>query len=108
MNAAERLQVIGIAVDRLPDVQAFVTETGITYPILVGQQEAMDAAELFGPDFIGTAVLQCSSPATARCSACGTGELDPAELRELLEVLDAVGAGNLDVAAARQRMLAAG
>lgn len=99
----ERLQVIGIAVDRLGDVQAFITEAGITYPILVGQQDAMDAAELFGPDFVA---LPFSIFVAANGEVLGLrpGELDPEELRELLAILDAVGAGTLAVDAAREQI----
>jgi thiol-disulfide isomerase/thioredoxin len=98
------LQVIGIAVDRLPDVRAYVAETGITYPILVGQQDAMNAAELFGPEF--TAL-----PFTLFVAADGQvlgrhlGELNLEQLRQILGFLDQLADGDLSLAEARRLML---
>jgi len=96
----ERFQVIGIAVDRLPAVQSFVVEAGVSYPILVGQQDAMDAAELFGPEFLALP-FSIFIAADGRVLGLRAGELDPAELRELLDTVDAVGEGRLEVAEAR-------
>jgi thiol-disulfide isomerase/thioredoxin len=47
------VQVIGVAVDFREDVLAFLDEMPIDYPVLIGEQEAIDAAEAFGMDFIG-------------------------------------------------------
>ena len=97
----DRLQVIGIAVDRLPAVQSFLAEAGVSYPVLVGQQDAMDAAELFGPEFLA---LPFSIFVGADGAVLGLrpGELDPGELRELIDTVDAVEAGGIDVSEARR------
>ena len=85
----------------MPAVQSFVAEAGVSYPILVGQQDAMDAAELFGPEFLAL-------PFTIFVAADGAvlglrpGELDPDELRELIDTLDAFAAGSLSVAETRR------
>jgi thiol-disulfide isomerase/thioredoxin len=47
------IQVIGVAVDFREDVLAFLQEIAVNYPVLIGEQEAIDAAEAFGMDFIG-------------------------------------------------------
>jgi hypothetical protein len=39
------LQIIGIAVDFLEPVQTYAEEAEFNYPILVGQEDAMAAAE---------------------------------------------------------------
>jgi len=49
----EGFQVIGIAVDFRDKVLAYADEMQIDYPILIGEQEALDAAAAFGVDVIG-------------------------------------------------------
>ncbi|MDG1462017.1 MAG: TlpA disulfide reductase family protein, partial [Gammaproteobacteria bacterium] len=45
--------IIGVAVDRLDDVRSYIAESGYTYEMLIGQQDALDITELFGFDFLG-------------------------------------------------------
>ena len=45
--------IVGIAVDNAEDVQRFAAETGFNYPVLIGEQEAIDAAEGFGAEVVG-------------------------------------------------------
>mgnify|MGYP001550980761 CR=1 FL=1 len=49
----DRMQVIGIAIDDLAEVQSYAEETAFNYPVLVGQQEAIDLGNAFVPDFVG-------------------------------------------------------
>ena len=42
------LQVVGIAIDEPAPVGEYMAEVGINYPVLVGEQEAIDAAEAYG------------------------------------------------------------
>jgi thiol-disulfide isomerase/thioredoxin len=49
----ERVQVIGIAIDDLDAVQAYAADAGFNYPVLVGQQEAIELGNDFLPDFVG-------------------------------------------------------
>lgn len=49
----QRIQVIGIAIDDLEAVQAYALASGFNYPVLVGQQEAVDLANAFLRDFVG-------------------------------------------------------
>ncbi|MCH7893055.1 MAG: TlpA family protein disulfide reductase [Proteobacteria bacterium] len=51
-HSAAGLQLIGIALD-LPDaVDQYAKEMEMNYPLLVGEQDAMDVAEAFGLDLI--------------------------------------------------------
>ncbi len=93
-------QVIGIAVDRLPAVRAFVAEAGISYPILVGQADAMAAAESFGPPFIALP-FSVLVDAKQRVLGLRAGELDPEELRDIVTVMDAVEKASMTAADAR-------
>jgi thiol-disulfide isomerase/thioredoxin len=45
---ADRLEVIGIAVDERDAVLKYAQEIGIDYPILIGEKEGMEAANAFG------------------------------------------------------------
>jgi len=42
------LQIIGIAVDDRDDVKKFVSEFGVNYPILAGEDDAMETATAYG------------------------------------------------------------
>jgi thiol-disulfide isomerase/thioredoxin len=103
-RASTGLTVVGIAIDRQPDVQAYITEAGISYPILSGESDAMAVSDLFGLDGLGL-------PFTVLVAGNGSlltvhvGELLPDELREMVAVSQAVEANTLEVAAARERLI---
>ena len=99
----EPFEVIGIAADRLPDVERFITETGVTYPQLVGQQDAMDAADAFGPELIGLPFSVFVGPA-GEVLGLRTGALDPDELREIVAAMEAFAAGRASLADTRARL----
>ncbi len=97
------LQVIGIAIDRAPDVSAFTMETGITYPILVGQEDAIEVTDGFGLDFLGLPFSVLVDEA-GQILKIQLGELHAADLKLILAVMAELGAGEIDVDAARQRL----
>jgi thiol-disulfide isomerase/thioredoxin len=47
------IQVIGIAVDDPEPVADYAAEMEFNYPVLIGQEDAIAAAESFGIDFLG-------------------------------------------------------
>ncbi|MDH3976992.1 MAG: TlpA family protein disulfide reductase [Gammaproteobacteria bacterium] len=102
-RASDDLLVIGIAVDDADVVAPYLEKTGVTYPILVGQADAMAATELFKPDYIGL-------PFTVFIDAAGhivgshSGELTPDQLAVALGALDALTQGSTDLATARQQI----
>ncbi|MCH7829044.1 MAG: TlpA family protein disulfide reductase [Proteobacteria bacterium] len=81
-------QVIGIAVDFAEEVSHYAEAVEFNYPILVGQQEAMEIAESSGVEFIGL-------PFTMFVAADGeylnayVGELHPEQLDTIVEVMSA-------------------
>jgi thiol-disulfide isomerase/thioredoxin len=99
----DNFEVIGIAVDRLADVEAYLAESGVTYPILVGQQDAMEAAEQFGPGFLGLPFTIFTAPGGSVLKF-HAGELHLADLRQIMRVVDQVIAGRLPAADARRRL----
>ena len=52
-HGAEGFQIVGVAVDLREDVVKYAQEIGIDYPVLIGEQDALDAAAAFGVDAIG-------------------------------------------------------
>ena len=94
--------MIGIAVDRAPAVESFIAEAGVTYPILIGQQEAIAAAESFGPEFIALpfSILIAADGAVIGLEA---GELEVEELRELARLVTELETGAVTLETARER-----
>jgi thiol-disulfide isomerase/thioredoxin len=97
------LEVIGIAIDRLNEVEAFINETGVTYPILVGQTEAMEAAEKFGSAFIALPFTVFTAPG-GDVLYLHSGELHLEQLREVLSITDQVTNGQMTASEARERL----
>jgi len=99
------LQVLGIAIDRQPDVQSYLAEAGISYPSLVGELDAMKVADLFGLGGLGL-------PFSALVASNGEiltvfiGEIDAAELTTMTMISRAYEASELSLAAARQQLQA--
>ena len=97
------LQVIGIAVDEREAVLEYAETAGFNYPVLIGQDEAIAAAEDAGVPFIGL-------PFTLVISADGDllkthmGEIVAEQVEEIVEVLDRLEAGELDLAQAREAL----
>ena len=96
-------QVIGIAVDRLDDVVAFAPEMNFNYPILVGQSEAMEAAQAFGVEFLALPFTVFTA-AGGQILAVHTGEVTAGDLDNYASVLADVAAGAVDLDQARARM----
>ena len=46
-------QVVGVAVDIREDVVKFAQEIGIDYPVLIGEQDGLDAVNTFGQGSLG-------------------------------------------------------
>ena len=102
-TSQDELQVLGIAIDRIPDVQTYLAESGISYPSLVGEEDAMAVSELFGIDSLGL-------PFTVLVSSKGNivtvfiGEIELGELEELAATSRELEAGQIDLATARGRL----
>jgi thiol-disulfide isomerase/thioredoxin len=97
------LQVIGVALDNLPDVKRFVTEIGVTYPILYGEYDASAVAESFGDEFVGLPFSAFIAPG-GEILALLSGELQAERLRRLIAEMDAVASGQRSAAQARDRL----
>ena len=96
----DELEVIGIAIDRFDAVAAYINESGITYLILAGEQEAMNVAEQFGPEFIALPFTVFTAP-DGQVLLLHAGEIHAEQLRKILNVSDRVARGQLSAAEAR-------
>lgn len=102
-HAADNVQIIGIAVDFQEEVQAYAEEAQFNYPILVGQEDAMAAAEDAGVPFIGLPFTMIVAPSGELLNS-HVGEIMESHIDTILAVLDDLEAGRLDTAAAREAL----
>ena len=77
--AARDIQIIGIAMDDPEAVREFAAANEFNYPILVGEQEAIDAAEAFGAEVVGLPLTVFTDHA-GRVIEIHAGELHREEL----------------------------
>lgn len=99
--APQGVEVIGIAVDFPEEVVGYMKETPIAYPVLIGEQDGLDAAQAFG-------VQTMAFPFTAftdrqgRILTVHLGELHEPEARAILGIVARVNGGELEPPAARE------
>ena len=102
-HAGNNLQIIGIAVDFLEPVQAYAEETDFNYPILVGQEDAMAAAEASGLDFIGMPFTMVVAPG-GQLLKTHIGEIVESHIETILGVFEKLESGVIDLAGAKQAL----
>ncbi len=99
-HAGENFQVIGIAVDFRDKVLAYAKEMQIDYPMLIGEQDALDAAAAFGVDALGLP-FTIFTDTGGRVITLHMGELTAAEADIILSAVREVNAGRSDPTQAR-------
>ena len=97
-----RMQVIGIAIDRLDPVIRFLGETGVTYPNLVGEMDATRAAEQFAPAFALPLSIVAAPDGTVL--AVHIGEIQASDLAQVAAVADGLATGTLSPAVAAKQL----
>jgi thiol-disulfide isomerase/thioredoxin len=96
----EGFQVIGIAADFRDKVLAYADEMKIDYPLMIGEQEALDAAASFGVEAIGFP-FTVFSDRRGRVVAAHFGELTAPQADIILATVRRVDAGELSPEEAR-------
>jgi thiol-disulfide isomerase/thioredoxin len=96
----EGFQVIGIAVDFRDKVLAYATDMKIDYPLLIGEQDALDAAAAFGVPTVGFP-FTVFSDRRGRVVTTHFGELTAPEADLILDAVDRVDAGEVTPEQAR-------
>ena len=91
-HGPEGFQVVGIAVDFRDKVLAYADEMKIDYPLLIGEQEALDAAAAFGVEAVGFP-FTVFSDRQGRIVTAHMGELTAAQAGLILDAVRKVNAG---------------
>ncbi|HET6629299.1 MAG TPA: TlpA disulfide reductase family protein [Woeseiaceae bacterium] len=99
----DNLQVIGIAVDEREAVLAYAESADFNYPILIGQDDAIAAAESAGVPFIGLPFTMVIS-ADGELVKTHMGEIAAEQIGQIVDVLERLDAGDIDLAAAREEL----
>lgn len=99
-HGESRLQVIGVAVDFHEDVAAYAETADFNYPILIGQEDAMAAAETSGMDFVGLPVTMLVS-AEGELIKMHMGELLENHIEQIVSVVERLQRGEIDLEGAR-------
>jgi len=99
-NEAAGFQVVGVAVDFRDDVLKYADEIGIDYPILMGEQDGLDAVTSFGMGSIGFPFTVFTDN-QGRIVLTHLGELTQPESVVMLDAVKRVNSGELTPAAAR-------
>ena len=99
----DSLQVIGIAVDYVEEVVTYAETAAFNYPVLVGQEEAMAAAETSGIEFLGLPFTMVIA-ADGQLIKTHMGEILDTQIEEIVAVLERLAGGEIDVAQARERL----
>jgi thiol-disulfide isomerase/thioredoxin len=99
-HGAEGFQVIGIAADFRDKVIAYADEMKIDYPLMIGEQEALDAASAFGVEAVGFP-FTVFSDRKGRIVTAHLGELTAPQADIILDAVRRVDAGALSPGEAR-------
>jgi thiol-disulfide isomerase/thioredoxin len=102
-HADEGFQVIGVAVDFREDVLAFMEETPIDYPMLIGEQDGLDAARAFGMGNLGFP-FTVFTDRQGRVVTVHVGELHAPQAEAILSAIVEVDAGRVSLEAARSEI----
>ena len=103
-RAVDRVEVVGIAIDSRDTAQKYATDSGIDYPVLIGEQGGFEAVAAFGMD----PVLPFSAFAdrAGRIVTLKVGELHPDEADFILDRMRDLDQGRLSLATAREQIAA--
>jgi thiol-disulfide isomerase/thioredoxin len=102
--AADGLEVVGIAVDSRDAVLQYAREMHIDYPVLIGEQDGLDAVAAFGMETVFPFTV--FTDRQARIVTLKVGELHPDEAAFILSRVRDVDAGRLALPVARQEIAA--
>ena len=99
-HGAEGFQIVGVAVDIREDVIKYAQEIGIDYPVLVGEQDGLDAVNKFGQGSIGFPFTVFTDN-QGRIVLFHLGEIRKEQAEILFGAVRDVNSGKLTPAAAR-------
>jgi thiol-disulfide isomerase/thioredoxin len=98
-RGARGVEVVGVAVDFREDVIKYANDIGLDYPLLIGEEDGVAAADLFG---VSTAFpFTIFADGERRIVAVKIGELHADEAAFILDHVEKINAGTLAVDSAR-------
>jgi len=98
-RAADRLEIVGIAIDEREAVLKYAADIGMEYPILMGEQEGYEAAEKFGVALV--LPFSVFADSQGRIVTLKVGELHADEAGFILDRVRDVDANRVELADAR-------
>jgi thiol-disulfide isomerase/thioredoxin len=101
-HAAERLEIVGIAVDFRDAVLKYASDIGIDYPVLIGEQEALDAIDAFGMQPVFP--FSVFADRQGRIVAIRVGELREDEAEFILAQVKSIDSGQANLGEAKQKI----
>lgn len=96
------VEVVGIAVDFREDVERYAAEIGLDYPLLIGEEDGLAAADAFGVDPVFPFTV--FADAERRIVALKIGELHADEADFILDHIEKINAGLLAIELAREQI----
>ena len=102
-RASQNIEVLGIAVDFRDNVLAYVKEVEIDYPLLIGEQDGLDAAAAFGLGSMGFPFTVFTDK-QGRIVTAYLGELHQAQADLILDSVVEVNEGTLTLEEAKARI----
>jgi thiol-disulfide isomerase/thioredoxin len=101
-HTADRLEIVGIAVDYPDDVRKYARAHGIDYPLLIGEQGGLEAASAFGME--PALPFSVFADRQGRVVTLRVGELHRDEAELILDRVRDVDAGKLTLPVAREEI----
>jgi thiol-disulfide isomerase/thioredoxin len=101
-RARDRLEIVGIAIDRREDVLKYAHAMAIDYPVLIGEKEGYAAAESFGVSLV--LPFSVFADSRGRIVTLKIGELHPDEAAYILDRVRDIDMHRLDLADARRQI----
>ncbi len=102
-HAENNLQVIGVAVEEIGPVLAYAESAEFNYPVLVGEEDAMAAAESTGVDFVVLPFTMIVAP-DGHLIETHIGEIHEDQMALIIEVFGQIQGGEIDLAGARSAL----
>lgn len=99
-HGAEGFQIVGVAVDFRDDVLKYAKEIGIDYPLLIGEQDGLEAVTKFGRGSLGFPFTVFTDN-QQRLVLFHLGELHPPQAEIMLAAVRRVNSGELTPFSAR-------
>jgi thiol-disulfide isomerase/thioredoxin len=103
-HAANKLEIVGIAIDQADAVREYASAQGIPYPLLMGEREGLEAARAFGMETV--LPFSVFADGAGHVVTLKVGELHRDEAELILDRIREVDAGRLSLDEARPQISA--